>query len=382
VQQAVELVSSDGRGLGRMPRDLWRILAYQGLAGPPTSALRALRRVVAPHASLADASLRDAAFQVAWGFRTLFNLPDVQALLRGKGERYWKRVLLQCFEGGLQSVLDEYAHLLHEQVAAVDEPWDSQVAAIAGEMRSALQLRTSVLAVDDIQVDPDAGSAGIERFHLRARFARRMATDRIEGSSELQTDVRVRAAFNSPFWPLVLLTTSIGQEGLDFHQYCHAVVHWDLPSNPVDLEQREGRVHRYKGHAVRKNVAARHWPEMFAQDPPADPWRRMFEAAHRERRPEQNDLVPYWVYSNGKRGAAIERHVLPYVLSRDVERLQALKRSLAAYRLAFGQPRQQDLVEYLLSEVPEDQRELLISQMSIDLGPAPRPTARDTWSRE
>ncbi len=65
----------------------------------------------------------------------------------------------------------------------------------------------------------------------------------------------VRDAFNSPFWPFVLATTSVGQEGLDFHLYCHAVVHWNLPGNPVDLEQREGRVHRYKGHAVRKNLA-------------------------------------------------------------------------------------------------------------------------------
>ena len=65
----------------------------------------------------------------------------------------------------------------------------------------------------------------------------------------------MRTAFNSPFWPFVLATTSVGQEGLDFHQYCHAVVHWNLPANPVDLEQREGRVHRYKGHAIRKNIA-------------------------------------------------------------------------------------------------------------------------------
>lgn len=49
---------------------------------------------------------------------------------------------------------------------------------------------------------------------------------------------------------------SRSEEGLDFHRYCHAVVHWNLPSNPIDLEQREGRVHRYKGHAVRKNVAS------------------------------------------------------------------------------------------------------------------------------
>ncbi|MEX9821133.1 helicase-related protein [Providencia vermicola] len=66
----------------------------------------------------------------------------------------------------------------------------------------------------------------------------------------------VKDAFNSPFHPFVLASTSIGQEGLDFHTWCHAVMHWNLPSNPVDLEQREGRVHRYKGHAVRKNCSA------------------------------------------------------------------------------------------------------------------------------
>jgi hypothetical protein len=27
-------------------------------------------------------------------------------------------------------------------------------------------------------------------------------------------------------------------------------VHWNIPSNPVDFEQREGRVNRYAGHAV------------------------------------------------------------------------------------------------------------------------------------
>ena len=69
---------------------------------------------------------------------------------------------------------------------------------------------------------------------------------------------------NSPFRPFVLTSTSIGQEGLDFHPWCHRLVHWNLPGNPVDLEQREGRIHRYKGHAVRRNVAASHADEAFA----------------------------------------------------------------------------------------------------------------------
>jgi hypothetical protein len=61
--------------------------------------------------------------------------------------------------------------------------------------------------------------------------------------------------FNSRFRPFILASTSIGQEGLDFHTWCHAVVHLNLPTNSVDLEQQEGRVRRYKGHAIRKNIA-------------------------------------------------------------------------------------------------------------------------------
>ena len=43
----------------------------------------------------------------------------------------------------------------------------------------------------------------------------------------------------------------------------------------------------------------------------------------------------------------IERHVLLYPLSRDVVKLERLKADLAHYRLAFGQPRQEDLMALL-----------------------------------
>jgi hypothetical protein len=45
--------------------------------------------------------------------------------------------------------------------------------------------------------------------------------------------VTLRRAFNCYSWPNVLCTTSIGQERLDFHQWCRRVVHWDLPSDPA-----------------------------------------------------------------------------------------------------------------------------------------------------
>lgn len=88
-----------------------------------------------------------------------------------------------------------------------------------------------------------------------------------EKTKQLRSDF-LRAAFNSPFRPYVLATTSIGQEGLDFHVYCNHVVHRDLPSNPVELEQRVGRVNRYAGLAVRRILAGR----ITALRPNESPW--------------------------------------------------------------------------------------------------------------
>jgi helicase-like protein len=180
----------------------------------------------------------------------------------------------------------------------------------------------------------------------------------------------VQKAFNSPFWPFVLCSTSVGQEGLDFHLYCHAVMHWNLPSNPVDLEQREGRVHRYKGHAVRKNIARdffRH-AAYSTSGPESDAWRQLFEAARNTRAVGLSDLVPFWVYTT-EGGAHIERHLPMIPLSKDVDRAEVLRRSLAVYRMAFGQSRQDDLVQYLQRYLTAEQIQSAVAELRISLTP-------------
>src|SRR6185503_10353426 len=77
---------------------------------------------------------------------------------------------------------------------------------------------------------------------------------RLRNEDHLRTD-DLRRAFNSPFWPHVLATTSLGQEGLDFHVWCRQLLHWDLCSSPLDLEQREGRIQRFGGLSVRTALA-------------------------------------------------------------------------------------------------------------------------------
>src|SRR5690606_34301646 len=65
----------------------------------------------------------------------------------------------------------------------------------------------------------------------------------------------IREAFNSPFAPFVLATTSVGEEGLDFHRYCRRQIHWDPPMTASSLAQRIGRIVRYRGLLQRRAFA-------------------------------------------------------------------------------------------------------------------------------
>ena len=139
----------------------------------------------------------------------------------------------------------------------------------------------------------------------------------------------------------------------------------------MDLEQREGRIHRYKGHAVRRNVAAAHARHALASwRPGKDIWSLIFDLADEAARAAgDNDLQPHWIAPGDHR---VQRHVpqLPYTT--EIAAFERLKRQLAAYRVVFGQPRQEELVTLL------DRADLEIARLrnwAIDLSP---PTTGDS----
>lgn len=154
----------------------------------------------------------------------------------------------------------------------------------------------------------------------------------------------IRNAFNSPFRPFVLASTSIGQEGLDFHNYCRRIVHWNLPSNPIDLEQREGRINRFECLAIRQNIAKRYGTVSFKKNI----WKEMFdEAAKVENGGEGSDLIPFWGLTEKEDMVRIERIVPMYPFSRDELAYERLIKILSLYRLTLGQARQEELLEYI-----------------------------------
>ena len=374
--------------LGRPPADLVEVLILLTLGGPGVLAQRALWRSVDRRdmplpglQKIKNLSIRGRAAQIAWHFRSLYNLPEAVALLRSLPLRditdehpYWRRVLAYNMIGCLQAVLDEFAHVLRESLGLLDAPPEVVAQQIAATMGSALSLRTTTLGVDRVGVSPSGDHVQSDSLRLRSHFALRFGEEKRDDGNGENRKEQVRTAFNSPFWPFVLATTSVGQEGLDFHTYCHAIVHWNLPSNPVDLEQREGRIHRYKGHAVRKNLAEK-YTLAHVHTIDADPWEVLFNVGQRRRPDHELDLVPYWVFPGS---AKIERHVPVLPLSRDNDRLDVLRRSLAVYRMVFGQNRQEDLLAYLLANMPAEQIDKIARELSISLEP---PHAKHTARR-
>ena len=364
LQHAGEVASTVYPSLGPMPEELPEVLARMALTGPGPTALRALARPAGRDVS--EKSLRFGACKVAWAIRSLFNAPEVIELVRAQypGDPYWMRVLDYSLAGNLQSVLDEYVHVLVPSRGHVDPTDEDAVDDLAAALHDTISTRTVNFGVSKITVDSSSVTID-KRTRLRAHFAVRLQDETSDDGTVARMG-EVREAFNSPFWPFVLATTSAGQEGLDFHPFCHAIVHWNLPSNPVDLEQREGRIHRFKGHAVRKNLATEYG--RIGRSGVGDPWEVMFEKAREERPQGLTDIYPYWVYAL-EDGARIERYIPALPLSRDKVRANALRRAVASYRLAFGQPRQEDLLAYLAGTIDPEELERLTDELTIDLSP-------------
>lgn len=71
--------------------------------------------------------------------------------------------------------------------------------------------------------------------------------DQIDGSVSSEERLQIRKRFeldrNNPDALDILLFTEVGSEGLDY-QFCNTLVNYDLPWNPMRIEQRIGRIDR------------------------------------------------------------------------------------------------------------------------------------------
>lgn len=350
VRDAIMAIVDNPGQLGRRPRDLVSVLARMAVCAPGQSAYRALTRSWGGQAD--NIQILRAAFHIGRGFQSLFNQAEAAAAVQlefpGRKRVFWDQVLDYCAAGNLQALLDEHLHFEADALEMFDGTADEKVERAAKSVHAAMTLKRASIDVRGLERRRDRRSGANNDFvRLRCRHAVRFAEIKDTDGSVSRLDA-VRAAFNSPFRPFVLASTAVGQEGLDFHPWCHAVVHWNLPRSPVELEQREGRVHRYKGHAVRLNVAGYVGLAGIVTAPakaPTDPWKRLFAQA--EKHDSTNPLAPCWLFEPNQNAVKIKRIVSYPAFSREQDYWPRLRERLATYRLVIGLPRQEDLLEAL-----------------------------------
>ena len=337
------------------PRELEDLVTY-AIAAPGVIVGRALWRHAADTLNL---ETYPCVVRLSWqGLRPYLDNPVLLSAIGGASTI--DGLLGATFAGNLESVLDEHLWIRSASLEGVD--------ALAKDLQSSLRLITGGFSFHAL--------GNSERLRLRCHAAMPFGEAEAAPSPragtpapEIEEDVgavrpdEIRHSFNSPFWPHVLATTSVGQEGLDFHTWCSRVLHWDLPSNPLDLEQREGRIQRYGGLSIRRRLGSVLEEDVFADHAAAaSPWRRLASIAEAQLA-EKGGLSPWWILPE----ARVTRQIFERPFGRDIHRYKVLREQRFLYRLALGQPNQEDLLEILAKSEPE--LLAVLQELTLDLCP-------------
>jgi hypothetical protein len=341
--------------LGQPPTDLLEVVAQQTIGSPAVASLRVLleNEDFAPEQAISLAS----AIAIADSFRKFFNRPETAAAIRvSRPETDARAILNYCIDGNLTAVLREYLHVVIESQSLHAASPEQRTLAFRNELLRSISLRASPLEA----YHPDGNR------RLRTHFAAAFLTD-ASNEKQQQREGDLRSAFNSPFRPFVLASTSVGQEGLDFHYYARHLVHWNLPHNPVDLEQREGRVNRYKSHAVRLGLAHQYNTQVKTQP---GYWNQLFRHAAEHKPPDTSDLVPFWHLGDEAENNPypIVRHAPHLLFSKDARQLTDLLRTLPLYRLVLGMPDQEGLLKVLGKRFSEEDLVAFGEVFGMELG--------------
>ncbi|HCS11651.1 MAG TPA: hypothetical protein DIV40_09360 [Clostridiales bacterium] len=340
--------------LGKMPKDLTDVLVNMAIASPAICAYRA--------------NGQDSLYatQISKLMINMFNKQESIAVIdlcygRKNSDAYWKNVLNYCKDGNLQSVLDEYVHMIAESNGYNDSQHKYKL--VHSEMMFSMKMHTSSYNVDTYNKFKDRALNKRDKgINMRSHYAVGFYKDEGDSSKNANRKESIRSSFNSPFRPFVLATTSIGQEGLDFHYYCRKVMHWNLPSNPIDLEQREGRINRFKCLAIRQNVALKYRDNINFKK---DVWEELFVCAKEEYKDGYSELIPFWCLPDDQ-GIKIERIIASYPLSKDIGNYQRLIKILSLYRLTLGQARQEELLEHIFKNCKDSEK---LKDLFINLSP-------------
>lgn len=200
-------------------KDFSKTLVFSNLTATPTSVCQLLNeKVTYENANLNEGELicrLKEEFQFEGG-----TAESIANYLNNYGGEIFKTIedaIIYCKDGCLREVIDEFYLLVDD-----GEKLLKKIICSKPEKKN-----------DQKSEDSLAGT-------------RLFAAEMNEGTTNLRDN------FNSPFLPFVLMTTSIGAEGLDFHLYCNRIAHYTKPNGVVAMEQKNGRIDRRDSLAQRR----------------------------------------------------------------------------------------------------------------------------------
>ncbi len=286
------------------------------------------------------------------GLRSYLNRAIFQTALTRRGQRYTHAIPEAVVAGNLESVLDEHLWIAGKLDA-------DAINRFPRDLLKTLGLHEGRHRVYE---PGETDDPFLLRCHAAMPFADAKVENAAGGEDRLRTD-DMRKAFNTPFWPHVLTTTSLGQEGLDFHVWCRQLVHWDLCPSPLDLEQREGRIQRFGGLSVRTALAGQLGKQILKGDGAhPSPWSALGEQADQKFSDDASGLSPWWFCP----GEQIERVFVVLPQSRQTIKFDQLSHLRWLYRLALGQPHQQDFIETVMELAQDGRQEYALSLSAFE----------------
>ncbi len=264
-------------------------------------------------------------------------------LAYSQGESLFERILAYGKDGNIYGVFDEYR-----------------------EMEEKFTERFSELGVTnyrDIQAETDKGSKKMKVGYAIGHYA----GDTLLDENAAKTLGKKINAFNSPFRPFHFISTSIGQEGFDFHKYCKTVVHWSLVFNPVKFEQREGRIDRPRSYANRLNAYEKYKENV--ESPSVEKWDDVYSVlkeTDQELVKSSRGLYPEFVMSSGDL-YKMKRETYYYADSYEQRMLPQVLHGVGYYRSLLGQSGDESLEDAMLEFLKDKSGK---KEYFLDLSPA------------
>ena len=163
----------------------------------------------------------------------------------------WARAAIAEFEDRLDQ--DEYVSALLDQVAVADAEEATELdrlVALLDELTVDSKADTLLVQLRELEEhEPGAKVLLFTEFRETQEYLRHRITEigwdvrLFHGQMSAAAKDAAVEAFRASTGPAVLLSTEAGGEGRNF-QFCHLLVNYDLPWNPMRVEQRIGRVDR------------------------------------------------------------------------------------------------------------------------------------------